>query len=148
MIKRVVKYVDFEGNKKEKECYFHLNKVEALDIDLSLKDGLEQTFLQYTENTEENKEGIWELMKKIIIKSYGIRRGEALIKSKEIVEEFQYGPLFETVLLELMTEGEEGAIAFFNGVCPQADKEAMESAIAYMNKHTGSEVKAPWHQTS
>ena len=41
MVKKTIKYSDYNGNEREEDFYFNLSKVELLEMEMSTEGGLE-----------------------------------------------------------------------------------------------------------
>lgn len=129
MLKKTVKYTDFNGVERTEELYFNLNKNEIVELSLELPETVTD---KVSNNKEENalaigekiyeslgKKGLYEFAKKLILKSYGIRMadGKGFKKSKELTEEFENAIAFDTVFMELI-ENNDAFLEFMSGVNP------------------------------
>lgn len=130
MIKKTVSYPDFDGNTRTEDLYFNLTKFEATEFALDLPDEItEEVKKDHIDpnNTEAvanilsklGGKGIIEFIKKLVLKSYGIKSedGRRFEKSEKLSEEFSQTMAFDTLMMELLTDDEE-ASRFINGVIP------------------------------
>lgn len=139
MVKKTVTYTDYNGVERTEDAYFNLNELELAEIAVELPDELSDSIFDNT-NEEEvgeviqnlGKKGIIEFVKKLMIKSYGVKSedGRCFIKNEKLVEEFKYSALFSAIVMELLTD--DNAAEFINAIVPAnvADKIAESNATA------------------
>ena len=129
MYKTKIDYTDYEGNERSEEYYFNLNKAELVEMNYSMKGGM-QEWLEETIRTEDNQR-IVELLKQLITKSFGRKSpdGKRFIKSKEETEEFMQSEAYSTLFMRLATNENE-MTAFINGIVPAG----MAAEVAPANK--------------
>jgi len=130
MLKRTIKYKDFNDTDKETVCYFHLSKAELVEMTI---DGTYEAQIRRIIETEDANKIIKEL-KSIIEKSYGVRSddGERFIKTPELTTEFTQTAAYDALFMELFDA--DKAAEFFNGILPQD----FAKAIADQDKPTGA----------
>lgn len=122
MIKREIKYEDYNGVQKTKTAYFNLNKVEIIEMELSKEGGLSNYYQEIVE--AQNNQELARVFKELIIKSYGIKSedGESFIKTAPdghaLADDFVNSAAFEAFYMELITDTDK-ATAFFNGIVPK-----------------------------
>lgn len=139
MVKKTVTYTDYNGVERTEDAYFNLNELELAEIAVELPDELSDSIFDNT-NEEEvgeviqnlGKKEIIEFVKKLMIKSYGVKSedGRCFIKNEKLVEEFKYSALFSAIVMELLTD--DNASEFINAIIPAnvADKIAESNATA------------------
>ena len=117
MIKQDITYTNFEGEQETETLYFHLNKVELMEMQVSEKRGLAQ-YITDIQKAENNKE-IFRLFKEIVLSSYGERSedGKKFIKNERLREEFEGSLAYEELMVKLVTEA-DFASKFVNGIMP------------------------------
>ena len=117
MLKKTVKYTDFNGDEAEEELFFHLSKAELVELELSEKDGLSEA-LKVIVATEDGKE-IVRIFKDIILGAYGKKSddGRRFIKNQQMRDEFESSEAYSELFMELVTNT-EAAIEFINGIVP------------------------------
>ena len=137
MVKKTVTYTDYNGVERTEDAYFNLNELELAEIAVELPDELSDSIFDNT-NEEEvgeviqnlGKKEIIEFVKKLMIKSYGVKSedGRCFIKNEKVVEEFKYSALFSAIVMELLTD--DNASEFINAIIPAnvADKIAESNA--------------------
>lgn len=118
MLKKTITYVDYDGNKRTEDFWFHLNKVELTEMNYEHIGGMDK-LLETIIKTSDIK-GILDIIKDIILRSYGEKSadGKRFIKSKEAREAFEQTEAFVELYMELA--GNDGKAAeFINGIVPQ-----------------------------
>lgn len=118
MIKRVIKYTNYNGEEKSKEYHFHLNKAEIAELEVSEQGGLVATIERIVEEQDNAK--ILEMFKNIILKSYGVKSsdGDRFIKTPEQTLAFSQTEAYSELFMELASNA-EAAAAFINGILPK-----------------------------
>jgi len=117
MLKKTIKYTDFDGNQREETFYFNLTKAEVAEMELSTEGGL-STKLQKIIEAQDNA-SIVEIFKDIIARSYGEKSpdGRQFVKNKEVRDAFIQTQAYSDLFMELATNA-EAATAFINGIIP------------------------------
>lgn len=117
MIKQDITYTNFEGEQETETLYFHLNKVELMEMQVSEKRGLAQ-YITDIQKAENNKE-IFRLFKEIVLRAYGERSedGKKFIKNERLREEFEGSLAYEELMVKIVTEA-DFASKFVNGIMP------------------------------
>ena len=122
MLKKTIKYKDFNGNEREEDFYFNLMQSEIAELELSTVGGFTES-IQKIIQTQDGPE-IIKQFKKIILKSYGEKSadGKRFIKSDELSEAFSQTNAYSELFMELATD-DEAASAFINGIVPDELKQ-------------------------
>lgn len=117
MIKKTIKYVDYNGVERVEDFYFNLSKAELAEMEMTLDGGL-SNFLEELSQSKDNKR-IVEIFKEIIFKTYGEKSpdGRRFIKNKELSDEFAQTEAFSELFMELALD-EKAAADFFSGILP------------------------------
>lgn len=133
MLKKKIKYTDYNGEEREEIFYFNLNKGELLKMELYKKGGM-QNYLRRIIN-EQDQIKIVEMFTEIIDMSYGKKSddGKRFIKTPELLEEFKQSEAYSELYVELVSNA-DAAAAFINGVIPPQIAAAAE---AEMKKNGG-----------
>lgn len=115
MLKKVVKYVDFEGKEGSDILYFNLTEPEVVRLDVQFPGGLEEYILNLDEKVA--PENILSLFEKVIQASYGERGedGRYFLKSEEVTDLFYQSAAYSALFVELVQDADKAA-AFFNGL--------------------------------
>jgi hypothetical protein len=125
MLKREIRYEDFDGNMVSDIFYFNLSKPELIELEVEYDKGFGQ-MLQDIVESEDNKE-IIARFKQIVLMAYGEKSedGKRFVKSDKIREEFSQTAAYSELFMELATD-DKAAIVFLNGVLPREFRGAME----------------------
>lgn len=132
MLKKTIKYTDYNGIEREEDFYFNLNKAELTEMELSTKGGM-SSLLSDIVNSH-NVEKLISIFKQIILKSYGEKSedGRRFIKTDELSKAFEQTEAYSELFIELATNT-DSAIAFMNGIMPSSvdkiTKEEVEKFI-------------------
>lgn len=120
MLKKTIKYVDYNGNEREEDCYFNLTRTEMLQLDLTSEGSFQD--LTHKIIQTQDKGALWHLFKEIVLTSYGEKSldGKKFLKSKERSDEFACTPMFDELMVELCS-GEAAVNAFIDGIVPNVD---------------------------
>ena len=118
MLKKTIKYTDYDGNEREEDFYFNLNKAEVTEMELSKQGGLSEYIKRIV--AAQDAPSLIELFKELICKSYGEKSldGKRFVKSKELTEEFIQTEAYAELFVELASNAEE-ATKFVNGIMPK-----------------------------
>ena len=121
MVKKTIKYTDYNGKEREEDFYFNLSKVELLEMEMSTEGGLENKIKKIVESND--KPEIVKYFKDIIKQSYGKKSedGKRFIKNPKDFEEFEQTEAYVNLFMELATNADAGA-NFINGIIPQGLK--------------------------
>ena len=118
MLKKVIKYTDYNGVEREEPFYFNLSKAELIELEMSVDGGLTE-FITRVVQTQDQKELI-KLFKRFILMAYGVKSddGKRFIKSEEISNEFASTEAYSELFMELMSST-ENMTNFVNALAPQ-----------------------------
>ena len=127
MIKKTIKYFDFDGNERNETFYFNLTKAECMEMELSASGGLEKTVQRIIEAKDSKM--IVDTFKDLILKAYGEKSpdGKYFYKSPEISAKFAATEAYSELFMELSSNADE-ASRFFNGIIPQVPEEMKKAA--------------------
>lgn len=118
MLKKTVKYTNFNGEERTRDLYFNLTEAEAAELEASDDNSLSEK-IKIIVNADDRKE-IVDIFKGIILKAYGERSadGETFMKSPEISHKFECSAAFNELFMEICTDA-DAAAAFVNGILPK-----------------------------
>lgn len=121
MLKKTIKYTDFNGTEREEDFYFNLTKAEVTEMELSKEGGLSGHMEKIV--AANDNQAILKEFKEIILKSYGEKSedGRRFIKSPELSLAFSQTEAYSELFTELATDA-EAASAFVMGIMPQQYK--------------------------
>lgn len=118
MLKREIKYKDFNGEDQVEVAYFHLSKTEIIEMEVATKEGLQATIQRIVKTTDRN--GLITEFKRIILASYGVKSddGRRFVKSEELRTEFSQTAAYDVLFMELATS-DKLAVDFIQGILPE-----------------------------
>lgn len=126
MLKKSIKYKDYNGVEHTEDFYFNLSKAELTEMELSTTGGYGEMLQGIIEAEEHTK--LVPIIKDIIFKSYGEKSedGKRFIKSPELSLAFSQTEAYSELFMEIATDAEASA-AFVNGIIPVDVKEQVEA---------------------
>lgn len=121
MLKKTIKYTDYNGNEIIEDFYFNLNEAEITEMELGINGGMSE-LLEKIINTHDVP-NIIKYFKEIVLRSYGVKSpdGKQFMKSKELSTAFSQTEAYNQLFMELFS-GDNAAKAtaeFVNGVMPK-----------------------------
>lgn len=129
MLKRVLKFEDYDGNMREEEHYFNLNKAEVIKWLTTSGDYTLDKVLERLSN-ERNGKKIMEIFEDLIRLSYGRKSldGRKFEKNEEIWNDFFQTEAYSVLFTELVTDAAKAA-KFVNGIIPKELADEVEKII-------------------
>lgn len=124
MLKKNIKYVDYDGNDRAEDFYFNLNKAEVIELQLGTVGGLTKTLEKIVQEKDASR--IIEYFKTLILKAYGEKSadGRRFIKSQELRDAFEQTEAYSELFMELASDAKMAA-EFINGVLPKEAADAI-----------------------
>lgn len=125
MIKKTVTYEDFNGNQRSEDNYFHLNKAELTEMELSKEGGMSAYYNRIV--AAQDTPALAAVFKELLLKSYGVKTedGRGFLKKdaagNPLWIAFEQTRAFEEIYMELITDTDK-ATEFFNKVVPQIEQ--------------------------
>lgn len=119
MLRKVIEYTDYNGEKRKEAFYFNLSRAELIEMEMVTKGGMEN-LLQSIIDTKDNRK-LFELFKELITKSYGVKTpdGKRFVKNADLTEAFVQSEAYTELLLELMGDDAAGHVSeFVKGIMP------------------------------
>ena len=117
MLKKTIKYTDYNGVERTEDFYFNLNKAEIMEMQLTTVGGLDVYLKKIL--SAQDVPTLMGIFKDLILKSYGVKSddGRRFIKNEKLREEFEQTEAYSILYMELSTDAESAA-AFVNGIIP------------------------------
>lgn len=130
MIKKNVVYEDYDGNQKNKDLWFHLNKSDLAKLNLKYDGGLMEEMKSLQEAG--NRSAIAEFVDELLVKAYGERMSgsDVFKKTPEIEENFRYSAAHDELLMMLLAGDDDEIIDFIVGIMPGLKNEDRLRVIA------------------
>lgn len=118
MLKREIKFEDYNGEQSSVICYFNISKPEIIQLEVEFEEGF-SNLLQRIVETRNSKELV-KRFREVILLAYGIKSddGKRFIKSDELRTEFSQTAAFEALYMELLSN-EDAAADFITAVLPK-----------------------------
>jgi len=123
MLRKPIKYEDWDGEEQEEVHYFNLSKPELLKMQVDIEGGFGK-FLQRISETKDEKELVNQF-ERIIMMSYGVREGKRFMKNDELRKAFMETRAYEALHEELTTNSDKAA-EFIKGILPKEVSAEME----------------------
>lgn len=118
MLKKTIKYTNYDGVEREKDYFFNLKKSELVDLQYKTSKG----FIAYIEEITKagDSSELWKAFRDIVLMAYGEKSddGERFMKSAEISKAFEETEAFSVLVMELI-EKDGAASDFINGIMPK-----------------------------
>lgn len=129
MLKREIKYTDFNDEKVTDVFYFNISKTELIELEVEYEGGMQRMIEKIIES-KDNK-AIIEQFKKLILLAYGEKSedGKRFIKSDKLREEFSQTAAYQELFMEIALDAKAGA-DFVIGVMPKDMAAEMEKSLA------------------
>lgn len=129
MLKKTIKYVDYEDNEREEDHYFYLNKAEVIKwLTTSGEYTIDKVLVRLGQ--ERNVQKVMEIFEDLIHRSYGRKSldGRKFEKSEEIWNEFYQTEAYSELFTELIGDAKKAA-EFVNGIIPKDLANEIEKII-------------------
>lgn len=129
MIKQHVSYEDYDGNKVEKDLWFHLNKSDLAKMSLGFDNGLIEGLTELQQKGD--KKAVAEFIDNLLVNAYGVRKpgSDVFLKTAEIKEDFQYSLAHDEILMMLLGGEDDEIINFIVGIMPGMSAEDRANVI-------------------
>jgi len=118
MLKREIKFEDFDGNQTSEIHYFNLSKPELIELEVEYDQGFGKMLERIVET--KNSRDLIKQFKEIVLLAYGEKSedGRRFIKNDKLREEFSQTAAYNALFMELaMDDG--AAVTFLTGVLPK-----------------------------
>ena len=138
MLKKLIKYTDYNGVERQENFYFNLNKTELLEMETEVTGGMRQLIENMMEKQDIPK--IMNSFKTILLKAYGEKSpdGRRFIKSDELSTAFTQTEAYNVLYMELLSDSKKAA-AFINALIPE-DMRTDESVLTPINKKESTPI--------
>lgn len=122
MLKKLIKYTDFDGNEREEEFWFNLSKADLARLEYSREGGMEAV-VRRLQNRLSGPE-VYKIFEEIVLGAYGEKSddGRRFIKSPELSKAFSETPAYDELLTDILSS-EENMANFIYALLPEDMKE-------------------------
>lgn len=116
MLKKVIKYEDFNEQPREMVAYFHISRVELMEMEAAFDGGLQGEMQRVGDDAAAAAKFVMEF----VLKGYGEKSedGSTFKKTPELTESFKRSPAFDALLVDFSEHPEEQE-KFLSGVLPK-----------------------------
>ncbi len=106
MFKHTVEYVDFNGNSRKEDLYFHLSTPEVTRIQAEIGKSLKEHIEELVANQDLNS--LLKFLEMMLLNSYGQRSldGKTFVKTKEVRESFEYSQAYAEIFEQVINNPE------------------------------------------
>lgn len=126
MLKKTIKFTDFNGMERSEDHYFNLTKVELMRMEANVQGGLSEKLKRVS--AAQDAAAIMEVMEDLIRKSYGKKTADGgFVKRQDYLDEFVSTEAYSELFMELITD-DKAATAFVQGILPAGLRE--QAALA------------------
>lgn len=121
MLKKNIKYTDYNGVERSEDFYFNLSKAEIVEMELGTTGGFSD-MIQRIIDTKDIPQ-IVKMFKDLVLKAYGVKSddGKRFIKIDDngvpLSRAFSQTEAYSVLYMELATD-EDAAAKFVNGIMP------------------------------
>lgn len=132
MLKKTIKYTDYNGTERSEDFYFNLTKAEVMEMEMSTTGGLAEMIKKLV--STQDHPAIVKIFKDLILKAYGEKSpdGRSFLKKDKngcpLSYNFEQTEAFSILFMELATDA-DAAAKFVNGIVP-ADMSQQANANA------------------
>lgn len=136
MLKKTIKYTDYNGVKREEEFLFHLSKAELMEMEMGTAGGLAEMIQSIINSSD--APAIIKIFKDIILKAYGEKSldGKRFMKVNDAGVPLSIGfsqtEAYSELFMELSQDA-DAAAKFIKGIIP-SDIEIPEDQIEQIKK--------------
>lgn len=117
MLKKTIKYTDYNGETREEDFYFNLTKPEIVELEVG--DG--GSYSEYINSIVKSKEAreVFSIFKRLMGKAYGVKSpdGRRFMKSEEISRAFFESEAYVVLYMELLEDPVKAA-EFVKAILP------------------------------
>lgn len=118
MLKKTIKYTDYNEVERTEDFYFNLSKAEVLEMEMSTAGGLKEHIEKII--AAQDHSTLVKLFKDLVLKTYGEKSpdGKRFIKNQELRTAFSETEAYSDLFMELAMNT-DAAVAFVNGIVPK-----------------------------
>lgn len=127
MLKKTIKYTDYDGNERTEDFYFNLSRAEVTKMEMGVDGGYTEMINRMVSKLD--GPSIMNTFERFILDSYGEKSpdGKRFVKNEEIRENFKSTEAYSILFMELCTDSEK-AVEFIKAVLPEPTAEERKAA--------------------
>lgn len=128
MLKKLIKYTDYNGVERQENFYFNLNQAELMEMETEVTGGMRQLLENIMEKQDIPK--IMSSFKTIILKAYGEKSpdGRVFNKSDALSETFTHTEAYNVLYMELLSDAKKAA-DFITALMPENMRGTSDDAV-------------------
>lgn len=133
MLKKSIKFTDYNGVEREETYYFNLSKAEIMEMEMSTVGGFAEMIEKVV--AAQDTPTIIAIFKDLILKAYGEKSPDGkrfmkVVNGVRLADAFAETEAYSSLFMELATNA-EAAAAFVNGIVPSdVAKEVNQAKLA------------------
>lgn len=138
MLPKTIRYRNlFTGEEISKEYHFALSRAEIAKMKLAHRGDI----VEYFQEIVDRKDGaeLIAVYEDMLLKSVGIRQGDRLVKTQDIVDEFKQTGAYEELFMELI-QSDDAGLSFLTQVFPEGLLEEVQAKETAEKQHTDEEL--------
>ena len=121
MLKKTITYDDFNGEKKTRDFYFHMNQVEFAKLNGEIPGGLEKHIQEIVEDKDDD--AMLRMIDLLVSRSYGkFDEDDEFTKidrnGRPLYEKFVNTDAYDKLIIELVS-GEQNIVNFLKAILPK-----------------------------
>ena len=122
MIRKSIKFKDYNDVEREKDYWFDLNETDLIELQIETVGGLHEKIDRVMKMNDQRE--IYNLFKTIIRKAYGEKSDDGIHfdKSEAAWERFITSPAYNALMLEFMDDPQK-VVEFMEGLMPKMTEE-------------------------
>lgn len=118
MLKKEIKYTNYNGVEVTETFYFNLTKAEVMEMEMTTNGGFHDHLVKIIAANDAKE--IVTQFKDLVLKAYGEKSadGKHFVKNDTVREAFSQTEAYSDIFMELATNA-DAAAAFVNGIMPK-----------------------------
>lgn len=142
MLKKTITYEDFNGKMLTEDFYFHMTKLDLVELELQFEGGLDAKIKELTRTTD--GPAAYQIFKDIVLNAYGEKSpdGRRFVKTPEVRANLEFSPALGELIISFLEDPQKAA-EFTSSLLPkslvdEAKREAAKQRVSSDNVIEGS----------
>lgn len=145
MIKKTISYEGFDGEKKTKDFYFHMNQVEFAKLNGEVPGGLEKRIQEII--ADQDKDAMLRLIDMLVSRSYGkFDDDDEFTKmdrnGRPLYEKFINTDAYDKLIIDLIKD-EANIVSFLSGIMPKEIQTKLDEEMKKRQAEDGRPKLSP-----